>query len=44
MDIGAPRDDSSGVANPATTADNGTMTRVYQNGMVPIGEFPRAGI
>jgi hypothetical protein len=42
MDIGAPGDDSTGVV-PATTADDETMTRVYQYGMVPIGEFQRAG-
>jgi hypothetical protein len=42
MDIGAPVDDSRGVV-PATNADDETMTRAYQFGVVPIGEFPRAG-
>ena len=42
MDIGAPGDDSTGLV-PAANADDETMTRVYQFGMVPIGEFPRAG-
>jgi hypothetical protein len=41
MDIDAPGEDSSGVV-AATTADDGTTTRIYQYAIVPIGEFPRA--